>query len=224
MVNRPYVSFSYILLLLSAISAIVALSTSGFLYKSGTASIGIIILVILEFTRAKFSKENWFVMGAFFFSISGDWFLSNMQGNSMMFVKGIALYFLAHVGYLIFAMMNGKIKLGFTGGLLATFLVYYFLVLFPSFDDQALMISALIYLLVSVLSLGAAAGIECNPAVKWTYVFGIFLILLSDTIISLKEFIGYHYFDILILPTYYMAHISITFSLIRKAESVALKQ
>jgi uncharacterized membrane protein YhhN len=208
--------FTYVLLLLSVLSAIMALITSNFIFKSGTAGIGIIILILLHFRKVKPSKATWLIVGAFLFSIAGDWFLSNMDGDSMMFSKGIALFFLAHVGYLLFALFNGRIKWRFTAILLTVFLIYYFLLLYPSFDDEILMLAALIYLLVSCLSLGAAVGIKSDPLVKRAYVFGIFLVLFSDTIISLKEFLGYDALNFLILPTYYLAHISITFSLIRK--------
>ncbi|XOV92920.1 MAG: lysoplasmalogenase [Bacteroidota bacterium] len=217
------IKISYSLLLLSSISAILALSISGFIFKSGTAGIGIIILFLLQITQPKTSRDLWFVIGAFFFSILGDWFLSNMQGDPMKFSKGIALYLLAHCGYLVFALLNGKIKWGLTGGLLMAFLVYYFLILYPVFNDQILMIATLIYLLVSVFSLSTSAGIQADPIVKWSYVFGIFLILFSDMIISFKEFLKYDSLNFLILPTYYLAHISITFSLIRKEELVDLK-
>lgn len=210
-------NFLYLLLVFSVISAIIALTTSGFIFKSGTAVIGIVILIILNFRAEKPAKETWLILGAFLFSIAGDWFLSNMDGDPMMFIKGIALYFLAHIGYLVFAAFNGRIRWRFTGILLAAFLGYYFLILYPAFDDKFLGFAALIYLLVSCLSLGAAVGIKSDPVVKWTYVFGIFLILLSDTIISLKEFLGFDALNFLILPTYYLAHISITFSLIRKS-------
>ena len=101
--------------------------------------------------------------------------------------------------------------------MLAAFLVFFALLLYPAIDDTILKLAALIYLLVSCLSLGASVGIKADPIIKWGYAFGIFLILFSDTIISLAEFLGYHKFDLLILPTYYLAHISITFSLIRKS-------
>jgi hypothetical protein len=42
------------------------------------------------------------------------------------------------------------------------------------------------------------------------------LILFSDTIIALKEFTGYNELNFLILPTYYLAHISITFSVMHR--------
>jgi uncharacterized membrane protein YhhN len=206
----------YGVLLVSVISAIFALLTSNFIFKSGTAGIGILIILILNFKKVKPSKATWFIIGAFLFSIAGDWFMSNMNGDSTMFSKGIALFFLAHLGYLLFATLNGQIKWRFTSILLALFLLFYFLVLFPSINDNILMLATLIYLLISCFSLGASVGIKGDSVVKWTYVFGIFLILFSDTIISLTEFLEYNRLDFLILPTYYLAHISITFSLIRK--------
>jgi uncharacterized membrane protein YhhN len=206
----------YALLLFSVISAIMALITSSFIYKAGTAGIGIIILIILNFRKVKPSKDTWLIIGALMFSIAGDWFLSNMDRDPVMFSKGIALFFLAHVGYLVFAVLNGQIKWSFTSILLAVFLVFFSLILYPSINDKVLMLAVLVYLLVSCLSVGTAVGIKGDPIVKWAFAIGIFLILFSDTIISLKEFLGYNIFNFMILPTYYLAHISITFSLIRK--------
>ena len=161
-------------------------------------------------------KDVWFIILAFLFSIAGDWFLSNMNENANWFVIGIALFFVAHIGYLLFALLNGKVKWLFTTILVVAFLVFYFVVLFPSINENVLKLAVLIYLLISCFSLGAAAGIKSKPVVLYAYIFGIFLILFSDTIISLKEFVGYNNLNFLILPTYYVAHISITFSLIIK--------
>ena len=198
--------------------AILGVTTSNFIFKSGTAGMGIIILSVLNFGASKPTKDVWMIVGAFLFSIIGDWFLSNMNGDSLMFVKGIALFFLAHVGYLLYALMNGRIKWKFTLVLLAAYLVFFFVVLYPTFTDKALMAASLIYLLISCFSLGASLGMKGNPTAKWSYVFGIILILFSDTIIAFKEFLDYHTFDFLITPTYYLAHIFITFSLIKKFE------
>lgn len=208
----------YGLLLFSVIAAIMALITGNFIYKSGTAGIGILILLILNFKKIKPSKDTWLIIAAFMFSIAGDWFLSNMDEDPMMFSKGIALFFLAHVGYLMFAIFNGQIKWKFTSILLTGFLVFFFIMLYPAISDKVLMFSTLVYLLVSCMSIGASVGIKSDPIVKWAYMFGIFLILFSDTIISLKEFMGYDVLNFMILPTYYLAHISITFSLIRKVD------
>ena len=113
----------YALLLFSVLSAIIALITYRFIFKSGTAGIGILIFLILYFRKVKPSKDTWLIIGAFLFSISGDWFLSNMNGDPLMFSKGIALFFLAHIGYLMFALFNGRIRWLLTGIILAAFLI-----------------------------------------------------------------------------------------------------
>ncbi|MFK5974461.1 MAG: lysoplasmalogenase [Flavobacteriaceae bacterium] len=208
----------YGLLLCSFILLILGITTSSFVFKSGTAGIGIIIICILNFRMAKLAKDTWMIITAFLFSILGDWFLSNTNGDSLMFAKGVALYFVAHIGYLVFALMNGQIKWKFTLLLLGVYLTFFCLMLYPTFTDQRLMLASLIYLLISCVSLGASIGIKGGYFVKWMYVFGIFLILFSDTIIALKEFLEYDKFNFLISPTYYFAHICITYSLIRKTE------
>ncbi len=206
----------YGLLLIPVISAILALYHHDFIYKSGVAGGGILILFILYFYQLRQSKDIWMILGAFLFSIGGDWFLSNRHGDVGMFVTGIALFFLAHVGYLSFALLNGRINRTFTLVLLVGYLSFFFLKLYPSIDNKVLMSAALIYLLISCFSLGAAIGIKGETIVKWVYVFGIIMVLFSDTIIAFREFAGYKQMSFLILPTYYLAQISVTFSLIRK--------
>lgn len=212
----------YFLLLFAAISAILALNTSDFLYKSGSAGVGIVIILIINLRKSKQPNDTWLIIGAFLFSIAGDWFMSNKMGDNMMFSKGIALFFLAHLGYLGFALVNGKIKWKFTLTLLVAYLLFFFLSLAPSINDNILLYAALIYLLISCLTFGASVGIKGGPVFKWAYIFGIFLIVFSDTIIALTEFLDYDKLDFMILPTYYLAHISITFSLIRRSNSEAI--
>jgi YhhN-like protein. len=214
----------YGLLLISVLLAVLGVTTSNFVFKSGTAGMGILILLMLQLQQAKMSKDVWMLVAAFLFSIIGDWFLSNMNGDGMMFVKGIAFFFLAHVGYLAYALMNGKIKWTLTVMVLVGFLAFFFVMLYPTFTDMVLMVASLIYLLISCFSLGASVGMKANGVVKWSYVFGIIMILFSDTIISFKEFMDYHTFDFLITPTYYLAHICITFSVIKRFESQEIPQ
>ena len=206
----------YGLLLFAVLSAIMALNTADFFYKSGSAAVGILIILILNFKKTKQPNDTWMIIGAFLFSIAGDWFMSNKLGDPTMFSKGIALFFLAHAGYLGFALVNGKIKWRFTLLLLMAYLVFFFLLLYPSIEDKVLMYAALVYLLISCLTFGTSIGIKGDAGFKWAYIFGIFLIVFSDTVIALTEFLGYTKLDFMILPTYYLAHISITFSLIRR--------
>ncbi len=206
----------YGLLALSILLAILGVTTSNFIFKSGTAGMGILIILILNVQTTKMPTDTWAIFAAFVFSIIGDWFLSNMNGDTLLFVKGIALFFLAHVGYLVYALLNGRIKWKFTVLLLVAYLTFFFLMLYPAFTDMTLMVASLIYLLISCFSLGASVGMRGDRIMKWAYVFGIVLILFSDTIISFKEFLNYNPLNFLITPTYYLAHICITYALIKK--------
>ena len=134
----------------------------------------------------------------------------------MIFSAGIALYLFAHVGYLWFALQNGRMAKLFTIIVLVGYLLFFFLKLYPALDDTVLLIAVLLYLLISCFSLGAAFGIKLAPEIKWSYFAGVTLVLLSDTIIALNEFTSYTSLNFLILPTYYAAHISITFALISR--------
>jgi len=211
-------NLKYGLLVIPMVMAILALNGFGFFFKSGSAGAGILIILFAYWGRLGKIKDIWLIIGAFVFSIGGDWFLSNRHGDTGMFIAGIALFLVAHIGYLSYALMNGKMHLISLGILLAGYLVFFFLKLFPALDNPVLMIAVLAYLFISCFSLAAAIGIKATPFIYWSYVFGISLVLFSDTIISFREFIGYKQLDFLILPTYYLAHISVTFSLIKRSD------
>lgn len=210
---------TYLLLVLAAIAAILALTTGNFLFKSGTAAIGILIMLVLSLRKGAPFSETWWIIAAFAFSIGGDWFLSHKGGDAGLFIKGIALFFMAHLGYLGYTLRNGRLPWKFTGVLLAGYLLFFFLVLYPAIADSFLMIAALCYLFVSCFSAGAAMGMDSAPQVKWLFVLGIFSIVFSDTIIALTEFVGYSEMDFLILPTYYLSHLLVSFSLIKRFEN-----
>ena len=72
----------------------------------------------------------------------------------------------------------------------------------------------LFYLLVSCTSLAATLGQHLPGLPKAWYVVGIALILLSDTFISFNESLGYRRFNWLVLPTSYLAQISVTVSVL----------
>ena len=142
--------------------------------------------------------------------------MTNKGDDSLIFSKGIVAFFVAHIGYFLFAISNGRTNWKITILILFVFLIYFFWLLFPAISEAILLVATLIYLLISCLTFGASFGINGNSVFKWSYLFGVFLIVFSDTIISFTEFLGYSEFDFLILPTYYLAHISIAFSLIQR--------
>lgn len=208
----------YFLLIIPMVLAMLAVAGFGFFFKAAVPGSCAIILAFLFWKQLKAVPDIWFVIAAFLFSIAGDWFLSNKGNSFMMFSAGIGLYLFAHVGYLWFALKNGRIHTLFTIVLLAGYLLFFFVKLYPALDDTILLIAVLLYLLISCLSLGAAFGIKLPSLIKWSYFAGVSLVLLSDTIIALNEFTSYSTLNFLILPTYYAAHMSITFALIRRGE------
>lgn len=213
-----FIKRSYFLLIIPLVLALFAVAGYGFFFKAAVPGSCAIILLILFRKQLKTLPDIWFVVAAFLFSIAGDWFLSNKGESFMMFSAGIGLYLFAHLGYLWFALRNGRIHKLFTIVLLAGYLLFFFMKLYPALDDTILLIAVLLYLLISCLSLGAAFGIKLPPVIKWSYFAGVTLVLFSDTIIALNEFTSYGALNFLILPTYYAAHMSITYAVIRRGK------
>jgi hypothetical protein len=218
MANSYMKPWLVILVMAQAVSAIIATGTDIFIFKIGVAAIGSIILSITYFNQLMKVLDIWVVILAFVCSMMGDYFLSHMSADNSMFIIGISLYLTAHVGYLIFSLLNGAIRWKVTTLIAMAFLIFYYLTLYPNILDKTLAFTVLFYLLVSCVSLGAAMGIKAIPNIKTPYLIGIALILFSDTIISLKEFISYDSLNFLILPTYYLAQIFITIALYNKSK------
>lgn len=211
--NAPNAIPIYILLVLQTAAAVLALVYGDFWLKSGSAGIGALILVLLASRRRFATPDIWMVVGAFLFSIVGDYFLSHRNGDEMWFVYGILFFFLAHIGYLLYSVFNGRIARVLTAVLCGGYLIFFFTSLYEGIGVGVLLWAALAYLFVSCFSLGAAWGISFNGWPKWGYIVGIALILFSDTLIAFTEFMAYDRWDFLILPTYYLAHIVITWSI-----------
>ncbi len=169
-------------------------------------------------------RDLFWLVAAFVFSALGDYFLSNKRGNESFFVIGIGLYFLAHCGYLSFALCNGRVSWIALGILLASYLTYYFLKLGGAIDDQVLSFAVLLYLLISCLAVATGFGLQWTGLMKWSFVFGICMILLSDTAISFNEFLKYKDWNRIILPTYYLAHITITIAVLRRSQEIKIDE
>lgn len=203
-----------LLLILPCLFGWLAYTGHGFFYKAAVAGTGIVYLLYFYRKKLRVPCREWCIIAAFLFSIIGDWFLSTRHGSSQKFVLGIAFFLLAHGGYIGFSLWHGRLKWIFTLVLLGSYLVFFFSSLSPSLQDPALRIAVLVYLIVSCISLGAAAGTNLMAIPKWVYVFGITMIVFSDTIIALREFTSYRELGFLILPTYYIAQISVTMALL----------
>ena len=208
--NRPRREFVYLLVAAQLVSAVLALISHNFLLQSGSAGFGILAVWLLMGAGGFKRWDLWMIIGAFAFSIVGDYFLSNRDDSGMMFVYGIGFFFLAHLGYLGFALYQGRLHRGVTVLFCAAYLVFFFTCLYGGISDPVLLWASLAYLFVSCFSMGAAWGIRRHGAFRNMYVAGIGLILFSDTLIAFREFMQYTRWDFLILPTYYLAHILVT--------------
>ena len=144
--------------------------------------------------------------------------MSNRPGHAHFFEAGIAGFFVAHLGYLGYALRNGGLHRLTLAVLLVGFVPYFGLALSPAIGSWGLWIAVLLYLLISCVSLAAAAGLKQTGLVKGFYVGGLGLVVFSDTIISFNEFLRYRELNGWILPTYYLAHLAITSSVLLRPE------
>lgn len=186
----------------------------GFIYKSGVAASGILLLMVFCRDRLLPRRDVLCVIAAFALSIAGDWFLSHRNGATQRFILGIAFFLLAHIGYLFFSLANGRFHRLTTVMLLIGFTLFFAIWINPAISEAPLKLAVFLYVIVSCLSLGAAAGLRIAPAAKWACVTGISLVLFSDWIIAMNEFTRFKILSGWILPTYYLAQISVTLALL----------
>lgn len=197
-------------LVLPVALAIVALQTGAWPAKIGVALSCALLLAWALSARWTLPRGAPWLIGALLLSAVGDLFLSFKAGRVSYFIAGIAFFFGAHLGYLAYALAHGRIHRTVLAAMVAVFLPYYVFALHPAMAGPALSVAVLGYLLISCVVFAAACGMRLGGAVKWPFLAGIGLIVLSDTIISFKEFLHWHAWNGLILPTYYLAQISVT--------------
>lgn len=204
--------FRLTVLLIPIMFTVFALMGWGFFYRVVVSSSCAIILWLMmkRFT----DNSKWYVIVALLVSICGDWFLSHSRGVPVRFIYGVCLFFVAHLGYVAFCLKNGRINLYVLFPMLTGFLIFFFVALRPALSEPVLFVAILAYLLVSCLSFAVATGLRFKPVAKWCFSFGIALIVFSDTLIALKDFVGNKSLSYLILPTYFGSHIVITLALL----------
>lgn len=211
-----FVFRTYGLLLGAALASLLALFTHRLEFKLAVPAF--CALSLLRWPPRSWPRGAGWVLGAFAFAALGDYFLSTRGGVSGRFVAGIGAYLVSHLGYIAYALSQGRFQGRVLAGGLVLFLPYYGLALFPAIAEPVLRTAVLAYLLVSCASLAAAAGLRASHPARWAFLAGISLIVFSDTLISLKEFLHFSALNRLILPTYYLALIAIAFALIREAQ------
>lgn len=202
-------------LIIPAIFAIYACKSDKYVFKALET---IACLLIVSAIGLYFNQHHfWYLSSAFFASILGDYFLSYKHKGKNYFVYGIALYFLAHIGYLLYIVMSFEINVIVfaiaLAALVSGYLAYYFGSLKKNISGIMTM-AVLMYLIISCGVLALSISIETLPMIKALLVAAITLIVLSDTIIAESDFANRKRFSFLILPTYYAAQILLCASFI----------
>lgn len=215
------VSLRLLLLSVPLASGFLAWRTGILALKLAVPAVCILLLAAGDAPLRRRGDLRWVVL-AFAGSIVGDTFLSTRAGRESFYLAGIAAFFVAHLGYLGFALRNGRIHRGALGLLLAGYGGWFLLQLGPAIRSVPLRAAAFAYLLISCVALSAAAGLRLAGPVKAGYVAGIGLIVFSDTLIALNDFMKVRGVGFLILPTYYLAQILVTAAvLVRDREPAA---
>lgn len=208
--------YLFLSLLIPLVCSVLAYTGYGFEFQLAVAASSALIILVAYRGQTKQYSDIFYIIAALIFSMGGDSFLAHKGDNFMLFAAGIGLFFFAHLGYLIFALANGKLHRAVLYILLIIYLTFYAFALYPAIDEKILSLFSFVYLLISCVSVAAAAGTNFSKVTKRAYLIGILFILISDTIIAFKEFLSYPELNFLILPTYYAAHICITFALIER--------
>lgn len=203
----------YWVLLIPVTFTVFAVTGCGFFFRAGVSASCAVILWM--FPEQSVGRSIRWVFASLLVSIPADWFMMHSNTAHENLIYGICLFFLAHVGFLLFCLKNGGIHWRFLLPVLAGYLVFFFTVLRPAIGQSALFVVALAYLLVSCFSLAAAIGLRLPAMIHGCFAAGIALLVFSDTIIALKIFAGYREFGFLILPTYFASHIMVTLALMR---------
>ncbi len=207
----------YILAFLTipAVLAYFACKTDKYLLKSLQTLACLVIVMVAGLISGNI--HFMYLAVSFLVSVAGDYFLSYKNRDKNYFVYGIALYFLAHIGYLLYIVMSFDVNiivfLVAAALLLGGYLAYYFIALVKNIKG-VMSVAVLAYLVISCAVLALAISAQAAVFIKMLMALGIALIVISDTIIAEVNFLSHKRLDFLVLPTYYAAQIFLSASFV----------
>jgi hypothetical protein len=202
----------YLSLIIPILFTVFAVTGHGFFFRAGVSASCAIILWIMS--KQTVSSHIWWVIAALIVSIAADWFMTR-KGVLVYFLFAIILFFMAHTGFFLFCLKNGRINWRFLLPVLTGYLIFFFAILFPAIKPTYLLVAVLAYLIISCFSLSAAVGLRLPAMAHWCFAAGIALLVFSDTIIALNIFVKYKDLNFLILPTYFASHVMVTLALLK---------
>jgi hypothetical protein len=138
-------------------------------------------------------------------SAAGDWYLSNSRRSPSFFLVGMGFYAAAMGAYLALELCRGGVSRRVSGLTMLVLLGYVVVLVVPAADSPMMRWLLVVYGVLASLIFGGAWGVRDEQ--RWAMVTVIALILLSDFLISQAVFLGNDDWDLLILPTYYAAHV-----------------
>jgi uncharacterized membrane protein YhhN len=213
LINHEYIS--YLALIAPIFCAAIALRGGRWVLRCGVDITCIIII-------AAFGADvpgSWILTAALIISMAGDFMLCHRESSNQRFVYGIILFLAAHVLYLVFCCINGSVNWAVFVVLLAGYGILYIRLLLPAIESKPLAAAAAGYLLISCLSMGAAAGLGLTRPAAWLFAIGIASLVFSDSLIAVREFLnkGLFLHRYIMMPTYYASHILITAAIVSAA-------
>ena len=158
----------------------------------------------------------WALVAAFVLSIGGDMFLT-YRTKDVHYVAGIALFLLAHLGFLAFAITRVPFSWLRFGVVAALGLVLYFAVLLPHSNLKkrpAMAVAVIVYIMISCASLAAALDLTSHSAARWVFAAGITSLAVSDIMIALRDFRGVSKVKPWVMPLYFLCHILVAVSVV----------
>ena len=208
--------FQHAILLLLPLATLVGyLLTGSFILRSATTLLCLCIVLFVGLRRPPLPSVA-FIALAFGLSFAGDYVLGHWGGGFAGFVSGVGLFFLAHLGYVAYSLRQGRLCWWLFFRLLMMFGAYFILLLRPAIVDDITRYAVLAYILVSCLSLAAAAGLHLpNRFARILFIAGIASLLFSDLLIAQKRFLHDGTLYILMMPTYFASQILVTAAIIR---------
>lgn len=202
----------YLFGLIPASFAILALMKNKYLFKALVTS-SILLFCLFYMLTNDIDLSFTVILAAFLFSIIGDYFLTFKEKHQSYYVIGISIFFLAHVSYLAFMLVNGSLSLIILVCLVTVFFLYFILRLYPTIKDRKLLVSVLLYLAISCVTYAASFGLDINLPSKILIIAAISLIVISDITIAETDFVKNRKTGVFILPTYYLAHLCLLYSI-----------
>jgi hypothetical protein len=178
-------------------------------FKEGVAlSCGLICVWILLFVSPE-RDGLWLLVMAFVLSPIGDLFL-RLRKKDRNFIIGIVFFWVAHLGFFLYALSQVDFSWVVFGVLLVPFLYVFFFVFGSSErfrESRTLAFITLMYVLISCLSVTASVHLRGGAVANWVYLAGIWSLVVSDLFIGLGSFCGHKKRVNLYLGLYYLSHV-----------------